>query len=230
MKGHDSTVTGSLALAVETGAFLSRDEARDLTERIKASVQQVWDLLVEAHERRAWVALGYGTWAEYVKQEFGVSKAYSYRLLDHGYLVREIQEATGGSPIGDPLPEGRLRALKAPKNVGATAYEPARLRDDVREALVNGVEPREIVRRAGLSTGSPAEDAVNALAHPCLIAIQAYETHWNPGPLFSDDDLGHAEDLLELINLTMEHLAAVAERLRTPSLAAKTCNPTPLRR
>ncbi len=77
-------------------------EARELTDRIKAAVEQTWVLLWEAHERLAWRALGYETWGEYVRGEFHMSKQHSFRLLDHGRVERELAAAAGvESPIGD---------------------------------------------------------------------------------------------------------------------------------
>ncbi len=67
-------------------------EARELTDRIKAAVEQVWALLLEAHERDAWSALGYTTWEEYVRGEFHMSRRRSYQLLDQGRVIRAIGE------------------------------------------------------------------------------------------------------------------------------------------
>lgn len=105
-------MTGPVA-SVETGEILAAitpDEARRLTDRIRDSVEATWALLLEAHEQKAWAALGYATWAEYVSAEFNMSRRHSYRLLDHGRVVRAIEEATSSvthgshgsvSPIGD---------------------------------------------------------------------------------------------------------------------------------
>lgn len=48
---------------------LSHDDAQELTTRIRASVQELWPLLVEAFQRRAWVALGYESWNAYCDTE-----------------------------------------------------------------------------------------------------------------------------------------------------------------
>ena len=37
---------------------LTRDEARALTDRIRGTVEHLWELLLEAHERRAWEGIG----------------------------------------------------------------------------------------------------------------------------------------------------------------------------
>jgi hypothetical protein len=72
---------------------LGETEARALTERIKAATRDVCFLLLEAHERRAWSALGYRTWEQYVPAEFGLSRSRSYELLDQGRVLRAIKAA-----------------------------------------------------------------------------------------------------------------------------------------
>jgi hypothetical protein len=73
--------------------------ARELTERIKEATREVCLLLFEAHRRRAWQALGYVTWEDYVHGEFGLSRTRSYELLDQGRVIRTLQAAAGISGI-----------------------------------------------------------------------------------------------------------------------------------
>jgi hypothetical protein len=91
---------------VDDGPRTQIDEsgARELTDRIRAaahSAQRLCSLLVEAHERRAWVALSYPTWADYVRAEFRLSRSRSYELLEHGRVVRALESATRLSGIPD---------------------------------------------------------------------------------------------------------------------------------
>jgi hypothetical protein len=82
-----------IRLANETSATtdgITRSEAESLTERIRCSVHLVSTLLLEAHSRRAWVALGYPTWERYTRVEFGISRSRSYELLDHGHVLIEV--------------------------------------------------------------------------------------------------------------------------------------------
>ncbi|MER9691969.1 hypothetical protein NKJ16_08525 [Mesorhizobium sp. M0179] len=71
---------------------LTEREAAALTVRIRKAVDNVWALLLEAQEREAWKALRYATWEAYVKAEFAMSRRNSYRLLDLGRVVREIED------------------------------------------------------------------------------------------------------------------------------------------
>ena len=69
---------------------LTRDQAVRLTQRIRDAAEETWALLMEAHEGRAWNAMGYGTWADYVSSEFGISRSRSYQLIDQAAVVRAI--------------------------------------------------------------------------------------------------------------------------------------------
>jgi hypothetical protein len=51
---------------------LDAQEARLLTQRIKTEMNQVCQLLAEANDRRAWAALGYATWDQYVRNDIGL--------------------------------------------------------------------------------------------------------------------------------------------------------------
>jgi hypothetical protein len=73
--------------------------ARVLTESIKGADQSLCRLLLEAHERRAWRALGYSTWERYIKQELNMSRSRSYELLDQGRALRAIEAAAGASDV-----------------------------------------------------------------------------------------------------------------------------------
>lgn len=75
----------------------TKAEAKALTDRIRKGVDQLWSLLLEAHERKAWKVLGYATWAEYVTTEFQMQARNSYLLLDQGRAIRAIEEAAGAN-------------------------------------------------------------------------------------------------------------------------------------
>jgi hypothetical protein len=70
--------------------------ARDLTDRIKAGVNNVAELLHRVHEGRAWLALGYDSWKQYCETEFQMSKRHSYRLLDFVEIRNELAKSDPG--------------------------------------------------------------------------------------------------------------------------------------
>lgn len=94
------------AVDSETGealATISRDEAARLTSEIKGHVGQIWRLLSRAHETRAYLALGYTSWASYVETEFEMSRSNAYRLLDLAKVVHELD--TGLIAVSWNIPE-----------------------------------------------------------------------------------------------------------------------------
>lgn len=83
---------------LETGEILADmtpDEARHITDRINDLADDMTALVLDAYERGAWKALGYSTWEEYAQTELKKSRRYSYNLIDHGRVVRAIEEVSG---------------------------------------------------------------------------------------------------------------------------------------
>jgi hypothetical protein len=87
-------IDGDVVLAgVEGGSPLNREEARELTTHIQSVTDVMWTLLARAHSGRAWEALGYGSFADYVREEFNMSRSRAYQLLDQAKVIAAIQEA-----------------------------------------------------------------------------------------------------------------------------------------
>jgi hypothetical protein len=83
---------------------LDADEARALTDQIKADAETLWDNIATAYTRRAWAALDYSSWDEYCIREFGSSRLRLPReerpemvasLRQSGLSIRAIASATG---------------------------------------------------------------------------------------------------------------------------------------
>lgn len=143
------------------GSACSAEEARELTDRIKASVEQTWALLLEAHDRHAWSALGYDRWEDYVRGEFDMARSTSYQLVDQGRVIQALRGVSANADI--VLTEKEARDIKP---VLSQVVEQVReaVRDvqvDDRPAVVERVisETRGSVRgvRSSPSTESNAE-------------------------------------------------------------------------
>lgn len=90
-------------------------QARELTDRIKVGVEAIWELVKQAYQARAWVALGYDSWDDYCTREFGTSRIRLPReerqevvasMREIGMSTRAIASATGNS-IGTIHAESR---------------------------------------------------------------------------------------------------------------------------
>lgn len=90
---------------------MTEAEAREITTAIQATATATYILLSKAHEGRAYKAMGYGSWAEYVKAEFDLSASRSYQLLDLSKAVKMLESA---APEGTEvhLTEAQVRSLK----------------------------------------------------------------------------------------------------------------------
>lgn len=115
---------------------LDGPSARDLTNRIKAAADQLWRLLLEAHERRAWHVLGYRTWEDYVRVEFDMSRSRSYQLLDQGRVIKAL-EAVVSTTVD--ISEREARDLKPALAEAISKVTEGVSADPVRD-------PRDVVR------------------------------------------------------------------------------------
>lgn len=86
---------------------LDETEARTLTTQIQKTSQRLWLLVTEAHDRKAHAALGYETWADYVKGELHMSESRSYQLLDAGHVMKALAGA-GVDIEASPTPPVRV--------------------------------------------------------------------------------------------------------------------------
>jgi hypothetical protein len=87
---------------------LSSTAARELTNRIKAATDDLYEMLWRAHQGKAWAALGYTSWKNYCETEFRMSARHSYRLLDFVEVRNVIRE---GDPRVTPSSEKQVRPL-----------------------------------------------------------------------------------------------------------------------
>lgn len=87
------------------------NQAQEITNAIRSTALAIYKLLELAREGKAYKALGYNTWEEYVKQELDMSASRSYQLLDLGKAVKMIEAA---APEGTDvkLTEAQARDIK----------------------------------------------------------------------------------------------------------------------
>lgn len=94
------------------GRDFTEDEARRLTADIKAWAGTLWVRLEAARNGRAWKALGYTSWADYLETEFDISRSRGYQLVAHAAAVRELAEAAGLEvSTAVDIPERHTRAI-----------------------------------------------------------------------------------------------------------------------
>lgn len=163
------TIPGEPELTIATAkrSAMGEKEARTLTTFIQRTTVRLWVLVTEAHDRKAYAALGYPTWDAYVRTELKMSPSRSYQLLDTGHVMKALAKAGADLEAVNPPPARIVARVKndlpAVQRVARSAIkdgkEPVRaLRD-----LAKGVKPKAkaipasavtepIVRRSGRPT------------------------------------------------------------------------------
>lgn len=129
---------------------LSTEQAHNLCESIRRRLGDLAVLVWRAHQGRAWTALGYKSWDQFVRAELGFSRSRSYQLIDQGSIIATITEAAGVDS-GVSLTEFGARCIKPIVN---------ELADEIRHAVSNDPagDPyavvAEVVRRGKEHSGS----------------------------------------------------------------------------
>lgn len=73
---------------------MNEQQAREITESIKAASVAVYVLIAKAHEGKAYKALGYSSFEEYVNTEFDLSRNRAYQLLNLSNTIKAIESVT----------------------------------------------------------------------------------------------------------------------------------------
>jgi hypothetical protein len=93
---------------------LTVEQATEITERIKTTTNVLYLLIKRAHAGKAYTALGYTTFEEYVKAEFNYSRSYAYKLLNQANVIEAIEQAAPEGTsfyVGDAAARSLKRVL-----------------------------------------------------------------------------------------------------------------------
>ena len=207
-------------MATDIVKMLTQEEAQELTTRIKTNVESLWHLLTEAKERGAWEALGYPSWAEYVRVEFDMNRQRSHQLLNHGVVIHQLAEAAGLSTVVDapPVTERQTRTITPEKLPQVVA--------EVREAVEAGTPPIEAIRETVNEFAEAYREAERqVIASDALPdvrrvyeAVTRMKQGWNAedvGPainrVYGAKDVGH---VLDELTKSVEYLSELVRYLR----------------
>lgn len=109
---------------------ISAQDARNLTDKIKAGTAALWELIKEAYASRAWASLGYSSWDDYCTQEFGTSRIRLPReerrevvssMREIGMSTRAIASATG---VSQKTASRELAAARESNDSPEASYRP----------------------------------------------------------------------------------------------------------
>lgn len=143
---------------------MTPETARDLTDRIKAAAEAIWQLIAQAYLDRAWEALEYGSWDDYCAREFGDCRLRLPReerreivasMRELGMSTRAIAAATGMS-VGSVHATAAGVQIRTPDSVAGLdgkTYQP----NPHRRGLISA--PGPIDRRGDAADGEEKSQA-----------------------------------------------------------------------
>jgi hypothetical protein len=160
----DGTKGSSVGRLDERADPIDRTAAQVLTDQIKEALEPPSLLLLEAHERRAWYALGYRSWEAYARLEFGLSRSRSYELIDHGRVIKAVMTAARLKS----LPEISAYAAEQLKPALGFALEQiaSRVSEDAGET-----HARQVVREVVARTRADLKKSAAAASSRAIVAL-----------------------------------------------------------
>lgn len=122
-----------------------RAYARKITSDIKKAADNLWELLLEAWNVKAYASLGYKSWNAYVDGEFDFTRRQSYYLLSQARVTKQIREAASTDDVQHVSHQDITVPIR-----DAVAIEPVigEVAEEVREQVAAGVPAQEAVRSA----------------------------------------------------------------------------------
>lgn len=97
---------------------LSKAEAQKLTEQIKDNLNQSARLIQKAHEGQIWKPLGLNSFAEWLKNTLGISRARGYQLLNIAKVEDQVRALL-------PVPEHFILTERQTRAIAAIGVEKA---------------------------------------------------------------------------------------------------------
>lgn len=88
---HDSTGQEVTTEINFSSPPLTKEQAVEITARIKTTTNLLYMLIKRAHAGKAYEALGYRTFKDYIAGEFQFSTVYAYRLLNQANFIEAIE-------------------------------------------------------------------------------------------------------------------------------------------
>jgi hypothetical protein len=132
------------ALADTTRGRLTKTEAEQLAGVIRTEELRLYLLVRIAHDRAAHRAMGYSSFAEWVRAELGRSESWAFEQLDTGRVM--VQIIKGAEEAGVNVSEHAIEPPPA-RVVRIAKRYPQQVRAAARNAFRDGADPLDAVRQ-----------------------------------------------------------------------------------
>lgn len=181
---------------------MSATEARECINAIKGNLESLRLMLLELHRRRGWSALGYTSWEDCAKAEFGKSRSYVFQLVAAAEVEDNLTSVREKSTIVDldNIPVSHLTALaKLPPEQQA-------------EGLLKA---SQIAQEQGKKrNANHIAQAVQEIKQPLINAVEDTDMQQPPSePKHSADAANESEPSNNVQNLSNEQIALVLQAI-----------------
>lgn len=180
---------------------MSATEARECINAIKGNLESLRLMLLELHRRRGWEALGYASWEDCAKAEFGKSRSYVFQLVAAAEVEANLAPLREKSIIVDlnNIPVSHLTELaKLPP-----------------EQQVEGlIKAEKIAQKKGKKrNANHIAQAVQEIKQPLLDTEDAAMQEPEAEPNHSRDSGVNPEVSVNVQNLSNEQIASVLQAI-----------------
>lgn len=223
---------------------ISAETARSLTDKIRAGFEGIYQLIVQAYRGRAWVSLGYRSWDDYIRREFG-NLPLRPPLEDREEIVQSLRSAgmsnraiAVATDLGETTVRRAIVRSGAPNGASEQRESPIVGQDGkeyrsvashrkrvghVQQLHDQGKSVRDIAAETGLSVGSVHGD-LRKIAGPRADDLEAIldapATGFGIAVLDSDDRVQRKNKHVEQI-LNKFHIGETAVLKKAMFLAEK---------
>lgn len=152
----------------ELTVLFTKPEAEAATAKLKSYFGVSCQLVKELHDKQAWKAMGYGSWAAYTKAEFDISRSRSYQLIKYAEVVAGLA-SVAQVPMDDMaavLSEGAARAI-TPAEIAEVSTNVDTSADDRAEVAASAAVAAARARREAEAQKPPEPEPVACSVTDC---------------------------------------------------------------
>ncbi len=164
-KVREPSAPRQISLPKPTGP-MTKAEARAITAKINEKGVELAHLLLEAHDREAWKALGFDSWRSYATESFTLSQSRAYQLLTHARVVEAISEASFSTKV--EIGERETRAI---------AGDVEKATSEIRARVASGEDPSTVVPDVVKKTREKRKPKASGPTGPAPATFSGSDSH-----------------------------------------------------
>jgi hypothetical protein len=205
--------------------MLSREDALELTEKIKSNLREFGGLIKKARDEKAWQILGYPSFSDWIQFAVGISRARAYQLVN----IASLEEQLRGIGV---FPEDftiSSRTAQEIMNSGSKAFMErmqSLISEDENENEASFADLVTSIREALNDTSSTASPnvipitGIRDMNRHVFIALNSLMAQVNDFPAPAEVENQHLETVRGKLKEAIEFLEAQVEEYSNPEIVA----------